>query len=255
MNYRSVVEAVKRAAQRGWHLLPLGFADGYPLYALQRSPQSAAKERVPSLLIAAGIHGEEPAAVVGLLRWLDQRADAWTEQIEFTIAPCLNPWGFVRGLRHGSHGKDLNREFDKPGHPAVIAFRELVQGRRYDLFLDLHEDCDFDTMYLYELASSRPPAGVPTLGRRILAQAAPDVRLSHGDAVGPFVTDEGMIAGELTPDQARSMTGAPIALYVYGYHSEHVVTVETPGLLSLDVRAELHVRALEEGCRYLTERP
>lgn len=253
MNYRSVVETLKRAAQRGWQLRPLGFADGYPLYALQRSPRSAAGERPPSLLIAAGIHGEEPAAVIGLLRWLDERAEAWTKRIQFTIAPCLNPWGFVRGLRHGSHGKDLNREFDNPSHPAVIAFRTLVTGRRYDLFLDLHEDCDFDTMYLYELASSRPPAGVPSLGRRILAQAAPDVRLSHGDAVGPFVTQEGMIAGELTPAAARSRTGAPIALYVYGHHSAHVVTVETPGLLPLAVRAELHVRALEEGCRFLTE--
>ena len=254
MDYGDVFHTVETMGRRGWRAERIGEADGYPLFALERRPQATqAAAQAPSLLISAGIHGEEPASVVGLLRWLTDDAERWVEQIHFTIVPCLNPWGYERGLRHAAHGRDLNREFDAPTHPAVHAFRRLVAGKRFDLFLDLHEDCDFTAAYLYEVQQARPPAGRPTLGRRILERMKPDVALSHGELVERFTTDQGMITAEFSPEEAKRLSGAPIALYVYAHHAPHVVTLETPGRQPLHLRARLQGRAIEETCRYLTD--
>lgn len=209
-------------------------------------------EGVPRLLITAGIHGEEPASVLGAMRWLVSRSAEWRAHIDMTVIPCINPWGFERGIRFGPHGLDLNREFDAPKHPFTQAVTDFLKGRRFHLFMDQHEDCDFEAMYAYESGGET----TPTLGRRILDLAREWVPLSDHEEVGPFHTEDGLIAtGRVQTDledlDLGDLEGLPIALYVFLHHAPHVVTVETPGLQPLELRIKLHVEALEEACRYL----
>lgn len=254
IRYSQVQASVGRLALQGWSVTELVQADGYPIMALT-DPGVLAKqtEQAPSLLIVAGVHGEEPGAVAGLVRWLDRYAASWVGRLRMHVVPCLNPWGIERGIRFGAHGQDLNREFDRPKHPTVKAFTHWIRGLSFDLFMDLHEDCDFDTMYLYELLETVRASDEATLGRRILDMAKSRVPLSHGHDVGGMITEHGMLGGTLPRSEAAAFEGRPIAIEVYAHHTPHVVTVETPGLLELDTRAELHVMALELACKHLTK--
>lgn len=272
MQYQLVKETVERLSERGWAAYEVAQADGYPIFRLSsggagkgRSGDAncdagngakAALEGAPALLIAAGIHGEEPGAVVGLCRWLLEHSEQWRGALRLIVFPCINPWGFERGIRFASDGKDINRQFDAPEHPGAVAFCEYLEGcgERFPLFMDLHEDCDFEAMYLYEMmdAPLRRP-GVATLGRRILDRAGERVALYTG-AVEHLEARDGLISsGDFDRQRAKEFRGAPIALYAFAHFVPHVVTVETPGLLELDVRAGLHMKALDEACRFLLE--
>lgn len=253
--FDDVLNTVGRLSADGWSVTNLAEADGYPILVLADPITASEQERDQStLLIAAGIHGEEPGAVVGLLRWLEQHARIWVGQLHMHIFPCLNPWGFERGIRFAANGNDLNREFDEPRHPATQAFNRWIARRQFDLFMDLHEDCDFSAMYLYELLDPWPGVDGVTLGRRILDHSSGRVQLSDGDDVGASQTARGLISGPFSRREAAKFEGRPIAIEVYAHHAPHVVTVETPGLADLTVRADLHTDALQLACNHLTRR-
>lgn len=250
MNYNLVTQTTASLGNQGWDVQLLVEADGYPIYALTdpQTAQGGSADR-PALLIVAGVHGEEPGAVVGLDAWLRRHVENWVGRLRMYIIPCLNPWGFERGIRFGSHGRDLNREFGSSAHLVGQAFERWLTGKRFELFMDLHEDCDFEAMYLYEVQEDAPEG--PSLGRRILDTARTRVELSDGVDVDGMLTRDGMISIVYPRDEARKSTGRPIALHVYAEAAPHVVTVETPGLLDIALRSELHVLALEVACRHL----
>jgi len=252
MEYRVVCERLDALEVQGWSRKVFAEADGYPLFMLQYSAPAPR----PRLLIAAGIHGEEPAGVLGLLDWLERRAGAFIEAVDFTVFPCLNPWGFERGIRYDPAGRDLNREFNSPKHPAVAGFCAAVAGLRFDLFMDLHEDCDFYGMYLYEVAAGAQDTGAsePTLGRRILDACRSLVQLSDGEDTGGIATQDGMIAPPVTRDDLAEWDQWPIALYAYAHHTDHVVTIETPGKQPLELRRILHGKALDLACEHVIGR-
>ena len=104
--------------------------------ARRRIPRSRPRVRV---LLNGGTHGDEPAGVEALLRFLEQRRyEAWPE-IAFTLIPCLNPWGFVRGIREGPAGHDLNRAFRRasPATPEVSAIKRVLSRRQTHLLAGL----------------------------------------------------------------------------------------------------------------------
>jgi hypothetical protein len=60
----------------------------------------------------------------------------------FLILPCLNPYGFSRGVRFGSGARDLNRLFDNgSGPPEVKAVKDVLRRfpGPYRLAIDFHE--------------------------------------------------------------------------------------------------------------------
>lgn len=251
MQYQTVLDTVAQLVRAGWDARVLTHADGYPIYALTDPAAASARAAdAPALLIAAGVHGEEPGAVAGLNAWLLRRARAWVGRVQLHVVPCINPWGIERGIRFGSHGRDLNREFGASGHPAVRAFESWLAGRRFALFMDLHEDCDFETLYLYELRLEQTG---PSLGQRIVQALRNQVGISDGEDVEGRVTRDGIISVALTREEAKKRVGRPIALQVFCEAAPHVVTLETPGRLDLARRAGLHVQALDVACAYLAE--
>lgn len=255
-SYARVLERVENAAAAlGAEVETLTEADGYPLVALETGRPTG-----PRLLTAAGIHGEEPAAVEGLLRWLESHAAPWLDRLRLVAFPCLNPWGYERGIRYVADGADLNRQFKDDRYPAVNAVKRRLSGLRFDLFMDLHEDCDFEKFYMYEI-SAGSFAGTE-LGERILKIAEERVGLSDGEDIGGLITRRGRAAAgdgeEGGPPDHRARFEKrpkwPIAFYALMHHTDHTITLETPGLLAEDERADVHAAALEEACRWLTGR-
>src|SRR4030067_1259021 len=127
----------------------------YPIYMLQYG------EGDKSVYLSAGMHGDEPAGVEALIRFLEGSGDTgegikkWYDKYQFTIIPCINPTGIEKGIRENIKGIDLNREFGgkavKDTPEEVMIVQRAVEGKRFDLYIDFHEDIEGEGVYLYEV--------------------------------------------------------------------------------------------------------
>jgi len=126
--------------------------DGFesPIWVVRVERPGAAKRA----LVAAGIHGNEPAGpawAVELVRLLAADPSAFPE-ISFDIVPLLNPWGWSRDTRYDRDGHDVNRDFAEFASQEARVFRDLAAGRRYDFAIDHHEDRSAKGFYVYQYA-------------------------------------------------------------------------------------------------------
>lgn len=112
-----------------------GKPEKYPLFYVQIGRGS---KRV---LLSAGIHGNEPAGVYALLEFLKGPVHDYTENMAFTIFPCLNPWGFEHDRRFNVNGIDINRSFVRNNSRAAVILKRYISERSgFALALNLHED-------------------------------------------------------------------------------------------------------------------
>jgi protein MpaA len=97
--------------------------------------------------IFAGIHGDEPGSVVGLIR-LARALESYPEMgrnYQLWLYPLCNPSGYIDGTRESRSGKDLNREFWKNSpEPEVRLLETEIRRQRFNGLIQLH--CD-DTSY------------------------------------------------------------------------------------------------------------
>ena len=237
--------------------------------ARRRIPRSRRRVRV---FLNGGTHGDEPAGVEALLRFLEQRRyEAWPE-IAFTLIPCLNPWGFVRDTREGPAGHDLNRAFRRasPATPEVSAIKRVLSRRQLTCSLDCHEDCDAEGFYAYELpaVSSLGTAVVAAVGA--VGPISPDclvediipVRdgLARTDQLRPQAAEE--LAAEMPPEAwqdfrtfIRAWPTWPLPIYLWHRHGARAFTFETPTTLPLDQRVAMQLAAIESVLRALARSP
>jgi protein MpaA len=104
----------------------------------------------PWLYLSAGVHGDEAAAVAGLLGWAEQHPDFFREHA-VTVVPLFNPAGLAANTRVDELGRDLNRCFHCSDDALMASWRQLIGDRRYAAAVCLHEDYDAAGCYCYEL--------------------------------------------------------------------------------------------------------
>jgi predicted deacylase len=209
-----------------------GEAGGYPLMVVQSERHDP---KVPSIYLSAGIHGDEPAAVEGLIRWAEAslgKLESWN----WMIFPCLNPWGLERNIRCDAEGCDLNRFYDSRTVPQINAQRALMKGAHFDAAATLHEDYDSRGFYLYEVAAKRPHWGESLCAELASVMGADSRRKIDGHAAR-----NGLIRRRITPDL---MKGHPEAFLLHFHHSVRTFTLETPSEESLEHRVRLQERFL-----------
>jgi predicted deacylase len=118
-----------------------------PRFVFQRT--HTAKSRI-KLGIFAGIHGDEPASVLGLIDLVQAlHTDPPVGRgYQLWLYPLCNPSGYVDGTRHSRSGKDLNREFwkDSP-EPEVRLLEAELRRENFDGLISLHTDDTTDGMY------------------------------------------------------------------------------------------------------------
>jgi len=208
------------------------------------SPKNQAKAR-PHVYLSAGIHGDEPGGIEGLLRWLEEGPGA-LNRFDFTIIPCLNPGGLRLNIRTDVEGRDLNRSFLHKGSkasPSIAALKHYLPmrtaGTPFDLALLLHEDYDACGLYLYELKGKNlswgrqlldaAHAAIPSDPRpRIEGRVARDgvmIRDVHDPALQAFLRKNGM---------------AEAPYLVLEGQARRALTIESPSEFDLDRRAEAH---------------
>ena len=152
-SYTILVQAWEDLARRGViHLsfLPTGQGERTLMYGTLGAAQR------PLVVIAAGVHGDEPAGPWALYSLLT--GGLLDPAFRYALWPCTNPSGYAAGTRVSAEGIDINRTFSLPPRsPEAATIGSVNQRERAVLSLDLHEDFEGSGFYCYEPAVDPVP--------------------------------------------------------------------------------------------------
>ncbi len=132
--------------------------------------------------IFAGIHGDEPAGILGLMDFI-QELDEMPEigrHFELYLYPVCNPGGYLAGTRVSPSGKDLNREFWRGSAQKEVQLleRELL-SRQFDGIISLHSDDTSPGFYGFARGA--------VLSRQLLAPALSAAEQAQPRDTRPFI--------------------------------------------------------------------
>jgi hypothetical protein len=236
-----VAQLEQSAQQQGFHITRFGAMADCPLITLtKRTPGPR-----PRIYLSAGIHGDEPAPPLALLRLLER--GVFDHRAVWFICPLLNPAGFLRRTRENADGLDLNRDYRLAKSVEIVAhIRWLETQPSFDLGLCLHEDWEATGAYLYELnPSQRPSLAEPIINA--IAQKYP---------IDPATTIDGRTAvgGIIRPDVDPATRELwPEAIYLRAHHTTLNYTIETPSAHPLEERIAAQCLAVETAITHLAK--
>ncbi|MEM9478938.1 MAG: M14 family metallocarboxypeptidase [Verrucomicrobiota bacterium] len=223
------------ASRVGWKIAPFAKEGEAVIYALT-SP-GWTNEGEWDVYFCAGVHGDEPAAMWGLLEWAEENVEAM-KSLSGLIVPCLNPRGIAANTRVDGTGRDMNRVFHDDRESVICEWKQLVGEARFRLALTLHEDYDAQGCYLYEIVGQKG-----FIGEQILAASAEFLPTDTRAEIDDSEASGGIIRGELDPEMFKEM-GTPEAVYLHFHHADQTLTFETPSEHSLFRRVRAHVAAI-----------
>lgn len=232
-NYDDIVDRIDRLNQPYIHRQILGKVEGYPIFGLTRS----STERRPTMLIIGGTHGDEPAGVEAALAFLNVDHGPWLDALRFEVIPCLNPYGYVHNTRHNRQDIDINWAFSEDDIPEIEIIRRLIEGRRFEAAIDLHEDWESPGYYLYELRRGATLIG-PEIARRV-SEVCP---VNTNPCIEGAAARGGVISPD--PDSEIEHPGEGIPIVLFRRHTDHLMTSETPTAQPMERRVQAHLIAL-----------
>jgi murein peptide amidase A len=181
---------------------------------------------LPEVMLAAGVHGDEPAGPHALLE-LAQNDDL-DPHFAYRIWPCTNPTGFDARTRESIDGTDVNRTFGRGGgSPEAKAIVMANRDRTFALALDLHEDDEASGFYCYEY------------GGAAIGAAVVDAIAQRGLPIDP--------RGCLAPDpiaEAQEIGGLSLSLLLARNATRSALTFETASAHAFAERVAAHVAAV-----------
>lgn len=222
----------------------------YPFYGISLSSKNTSKTSKLQVCLSGGIHGDEPAGVEAILTLLENPDlyKPFLSKIDFMIFPCINPYGYEHNTRNNGQGLDLNRQFDKKQPPEEVAFvREALEGRKFALSMEFHEDVDTDGFYLYELKKQEP-----YFGKAIIREVSKHCPINLREDIEGMPSSGGIIR-RLTDQVLSREKDWPQAIYQFRKGTPHTITCETPITLPIKDRAKIHLTAFEAALRQLIQ--
>ncbi len=236
-DYRDVIDRLEKISRRHkLTLTPIGDAAGYGHFLMtSRNGKPAARP----IYLSAGTHGDEPAAVEGLLQWLE-RGEWRARNLNLFILPCINPWGYEHNRRENRDGVDINRQFRLGSCPEAQLVMRAVRGRRFDLAVELHEDVDSPGFYIYELKAEPPFFGEVIV--RVVSKHGP---VNRARVIEGMKSKIGVIRPSNFTSRMLRRKKWPLAFFLYTYHTPHKLTFETPGPRPFEVRVAQQIAALD----------
>jgi len=123
----------------------LSYDEGrYPLFAARSRKWD---DRNPIALITGGVHGYETSGVHGAIRFLETKAESYSQRFNIVVTPCVSPWAYETINRWNPEAVDPNRSFFGDGaaeeSAALMAFVKSL-GMKITVHIDLHETTDTD---------------------------------------------------------------------------------------------------------------
>ncbi|HLS28390.1 MAG TPA: M14 family metallocarboxypeptidase [Opitutales bacterium] len=208
---------------------------GFPIYSFLRLGNRGA----PIIYLSAGLHGDEPAGPLAILRLLET---GLPHDISWVICPLMNPTGLDAKTRENSAGVDLNRDYLNPTQPETQAhIRWLNRQRSFDLALLLHEDWETSGFYLYEVNPTKEGFG---LGRKILRAVSEHCPIEKADTIDGSEAIDGLIIPDTENFEREDW---PEAFYLIKRHNQPNYTLESPSSLDLETRVNALKVAVRAG--------
>jgi hypothetical protein len=197
-----------------------------------------AKHRI---YISAGIHGDEPAGPLAILKLLE--SNIWPKRTSLWIFPCLNPSGFLAATRENSASRDLNRDYLHLDTPEIRAHTKWLSAQpQFDLTLCLHEDWEAKGFYLYEAKQDHHQ----TLSEEIIKKVAQTFPIDMSKEIDGYPAENGII--NVFCD-CNAFTYWPEALYLCHKKNSLNYTLETPSSFPLPKRVKAMVNAIKEAMK------
>jgi hypothetical protein len=233
-----LLEACAAAAKTyGWLVDPLPLDDETSLYAFIRPATKPPVNEPPRrIYISAGIHGDEPAGPLAVLRLLTM--NQWPEHLELRLLPCLNPTGFPINKRENARGTDLNRDYRHFESAEVRAHVEWLK-RQPDFYLTLclHEDWESHGFYLYELN----PEHRLSLSQIMVDAVSPVCPIDFSPEIEGRAAQGGIISPNLDPNSRPQW---PEAFWLIQNRTRQSYTLEAPSDFPLSTRVDALVAAV-----------
>ena len=227
-----LADCLAAAEAHGWTAHWLETENDLRLLTLHRAPENIRRR----VYLSSGIHGDEPAAPLAMLRLL--QANTWPEDTELWLCPCLNPTGFPRNTRESAAGNDLNRDYKHLRTPEIAAHVAWLNTLPdFDFTIQLHEDWEAQGFYFYELKMD----GTITEPRRVLEAVESVCPIDHSPEIDGRKNDRGLIVPELDP-RLRGLW--PEAFWLVMNKTQLSYTCEAPSDFPMQVRTEALVRAV-----------
>jgi len=212
------------AARTGWMPQPIIVSESLTLPAYHK-PSSAGQKRI---YISAGIHGDEPAGPLALLKLFQE--NQWPEHLNIWIIPCLNPKAFALNTRENEEGIDLNRDYRTFKSAAVRAHAAWLEARPgFTLALFLHEDWESNGFYLYELN----PDLQPSMADRIIQAVREVCPIDMSTTIEGRAAQNGVICAN--PD-LQKRPDWPETFYLIHHKTRLTYTLEAPSDFLLPTR-------------------
>jgi murein peptide amidase A len=208
---------------------------------------------MPQVAIAAGVHGDEPAAPWAVISALE--AGLLDARFAYRIWPCTNPSGYVAGTRSNGESVDVNRSFSDAGStPESRAIIGANRERRFVLSIDVHEDCDAEGFYCYVAGPQAAELG-GTISHAVTEAGFHLQDFAGFDFGEPAGTNphrrcaDGVVI--MDAHEARYFDGLSYNLYMAERTADHVVTLETPRERPWDERIAMHRIAIVAALDYV----
>jgi len=245
-DYRQIVQRLAALPSRDWRVRRVSVIWGYPWFTAEH----IVSRQAPTVLVTAGIHGDEPGSVEGALRWLE--GGGWAKwRVNWLVLPCINPYGWERDQRRNAQRRDINRQFrDSRNCPEAELIKRIMSGRRFRFALDLHEDVDAPGYYLYELCQGSPP-----IGERVVAAVGKVIPVNRQRVIdGTPATGLALIRRDANSNRLKRRRRWPMAYHVFLNCTRHIMGSETPVHFPVAQRARAHDTALLTALRALVGR-
>ncbi|MFQ3168472.1 MAG: hypothetical protein ACI8QI_001021 [Limisphaerales bacterium] len=229
--------ALAAAQAHGWSVATFPGAGGLPLYGLQR----LAKRPQLTVYITTGIHGDEPAGPLAMLKLLE--ANAWPSGVSLFACPCLNPTGFPNNTRENRIGTDLNRDYRHAETREVQAHTGWIDSLpKFNFGICLHEDWEANGFYLYELN----PDNLPAASQEVIDAVGQACPIDRAERIDDRPAKGGILKPVVSPE-ARPLW--PEAFYIVLKKTGLSYTLEAPSDFPMATR----VNALCTAVRTLIE--
>ena len=206
-------------------------------------------DNLPNLLISAGFHGEEPAGVWAILKFLILLNEDDLKNINIAFLPLVNPSGIRANHRYNYLGENPNSNFchvtdinKKPSEEGRLLLKHLnkLKDLAKDGFISLHEDEDFEEFYLYTFEKSDTPGGFSNMLREA------EVKFFKPVPNGNVEKDE-VINGIIYKACDGSFEDM-----MFHHGIPRTACTETPGKLDVNLRIEANLNIIKQSINYVS---
>lgn len=213
----------------------------YPIICVRSQSYDISK---PTVLLTAGIHGDEPAGVHAIIQFLNSDLSRYEDRFNILALPCINPSGFDTGMHNTASGLNINDHFGRQsGDTVVRAIETKLKSLRPPVFLsfDLHEDNSGDQLgcYAYQTISK----GTDSIAHRVLEVLEPtDIcqqPIIYGEKNTSGVIDE-------VVDASQEAHGS-LHWFLKANGTQHAMTIETPNMWPLEKRVKAYLAMIHRG--------